>query len=70
MDNAIDRYSEFSRATAICVNLALDSVDSEVRAELAACSASEAAILERIIRSIRSRRIGPALLGCERTATN
>lgn len=70
MDNASGKYSEFSRATAICVNLALDSVESEVRAELAVCSASEMAILERIILSIRSRRISPALLESEQSTVN
>lgn len=50
-------HSDHARVTAICVNLALDSVEEEIRQEIATASASTAEVLERVLAKVRHRRI-------------
>lgn len=48
---------EYERAAAICVNLALDGVEGDIRKELLAAGEGSAEILKRVLLSIRKRRI-------------
>lgn len=50
-------HSDHARVTAICVNLALDSVEEEIRQEITTASASTAEVLERVLAKVRYRRI-------------
>lgn len=50
-------HSEHARVTAICVNFALDSVEEEIRQEIATATASTAEVLERVLAKVRQRRI-------------
>jgi hypothetical protein len=50
-------HSEHARVTAICVNLALDAVEADLRQELDAVSADGAAVIERVLARLRARRV-------------
>lgn len=50
-------HSDHARVTAICVNLALDAVEEEIRQELQASAPGTAAALERILAKVRQRRL-------------
>lgn len=50
-------HSEHARVTAICVNLALDGVEGDIREELTQTSGEAAAALARLLNRIRRRRL-------------
>ena len=50
-------HADHARVTAICVNLALDAVEEEIRQELQTSPPGTAAALERILVKVRHRRI-------------
>ena len=54
--------SEFARAAAICVNVAVDGIEDDIRKELAQAKDDSAEILRRLIGTLDKRRIGPELL--------
>jgi hypothetical protein len=50
-------HSEHARVTAICVNLALDGVEADIRQELSLTTGETATTLARVLARIRQRRI-------------
>ena len=50
-------HSEHARVTAICVNLALDGVEADIRQELSLTTGETATALARVLARIRQRRI-------------
>ena len=50
-------HDDYERAAAICVNLALDAVEGDIRKELLAAEVDSAEMLNRVLQSIRKRRI-------------
>lgn len=50
-------HADHARVTAICVNLALDCVEEEIRQELASANEATAAVLQRVLARVRHRRI-------------
>jgi hypothetical protein len=50
-------HSDHARVTAICVNLALDAVEDEIRREIEMSDATAVAALERILAKVKRRRI-------------
>jgi hypothetical protein len=57
-------FAEHARVTAICVNLALDSVEQDLREELEAATGQSAEALRRVLTKLRHRRLSerqPAL---------
>jgi hypothetical protein len=60
------RYAEHARVTAICVNLALDSVEEEILSELARTDGEIARTLERLLSRVRERRVPGNEIGTAR----
>lgn len=56
-------YSDHARVTAICVNLALDAVEEEIRRELEGSNSSTAAVLERVLAKVKQRRLAGDEIG-------
>jgi hypothetical protein len=56
-------HSDHARVTAICVNLALDVVEDEIRRELQVSNSDTAAILERVLAKVRERRLARDEIG-------
>jgi len=54
---ARNNHADHARVTAICVNLALDCVEEEIRQELDSADDLTAAALERVLAKVRQRRI-------------
>ena len=50
-------HAEHARVTAICVNLALDGVEADIRAELEQSTDQMVAALERVLDRLRQRRL-------------
>lgn len=50
-------HSEYTKAAAICVNLALDSIEGEIRKELSRAGGDSAETLRRLLDKLRLRRI-------------
>lgn len=50
-------HAAHARVTAICVNLALDGVEADIRLELDQISDEAAAALERVLVRLRERRV-------------
>lgn len=50
-------HAEHARVTAICVNLALDSVEQDLRDEISKTQGETALALRRLLERIRTRRI-------------
>lgn len=50
-------HAEHARVTAICVNLALDGVEDDIRAELDGMSDAEASALLRVLAKLNERRV-------------
>lgn len=50
-------YAELARATAICVNMALDGVEADIRDELERATDEAAAALRRLLARMKRRRI-------------
>jgi hypothetical protein len=50
------RYKPHSKETAICVELALNSVEADIRAELEKSGGSAADALNRVLEKMRERR--------------
>jgi hypothetical protein len=50
-------HSEHAKVTAICVNLALDGVEADIREELDHITGESAAALERVLAKLRERRV-------------
>lgn len=50
-------YAEHARATAICVNMALDGVEADIRDELERATDEAAAALRRVLARMKQRRI-------------
>lgn len=50
-------HEAYERAAAICVNLALDGVEGDIRKELLHAEDQSAEMLKRVLQSIRKRRI-------------
>jgi hypothetical protein len=55
-------HSEYMKAAAICVNLAVDSIEGEIRKELNTAAGESAAMLRRLLERVRLRRIDVAAL--------
>ncbi len=53
------RHAEFARVTAVCVNLAIDGIEGDIRKELEqnATSGEGAEALKRILDQLKKRRI-------------
>lgn len=53
------RHAEFARVTAVCVNLAIDGIEGDIRKELeqSATSGEGAEALKRILDQLKKRRI-------------
>ena len=50
-------YAEHARVTAICVNLALDGVEADIREELERVSDEAASALRRVLTRMKHRRV-------------
>lgn len=50
-------FAEHARVTAICVNLALDAVEADIRNELLTASPAAFAPLQRLLKAINERRV-------------
>jgi hypothetical protein len=50
------RYQPYSKETAICVDLALDSVEADIRHELTTAVGIEADALRRVLKKMQERR--------------
>ena len=50
-------HAEHARVTAICVNLALDGIEADIRSELNRTSGEAAAVLRRVLTRLRERRV-------------
>ena len=50
-------HSEHARVTAICVNLALDGVEADIRRELTQTKGEAATALQRVLSRLRERRV-------------
>ncbi len=50
-------HSEHARVTAICVNLALDAVEADIRKELSQTRGETATALQRVLSRLRERRV-------------
>jgi hypothetical protein len=56
---AIRNFADHARVTAICVNLALDQVEADLREALEVASMEAAVALRRTLERMRERRISP-----------
>lgn len=56
---ATRKYADHARVTAICVNLALDQVEADLREALELASTETAVVLRRTLERMRERRISP-----------
>lgn len=56
-------HAEHARVTAICVNLALDGVEADIRSELDRMTGEGASALRRILDLLRRRRVARDELG-------
>lgn len=54
---ASKNHADHARVTAICVNLALDCVEEELRQEIAVATTCTAEVLERVLAKVRQRRL-------------
>jgi hypothetical protein len=54
---AARNFSEHARVTAICVNLALDTVEADIRRELDQAGDDAAKVLRRILAQLRAHRV-------------
>lgn len=50
-------FTEHARVTAICVNLALDAVEADIRSELELASPEAARTLKRLLKQQKERRV-------------
>lgn len=50
-------HAEHARVTAICVNLALDGVEADIRQELGSMLGEQTPALLRILEKLRDRRL-------------
>jgi hypothetical protein len=50
-------HAEHARVTAICVNLALDGVEADIRQELSRTSGEAASVLQRVLAKLKERRV-------------
>lgn len=50
-------HSEHARVTAICVNLALDGVEADIRQELSKTTGQSATALQRVLTKLKARRV-------------
>lgn len=48
---------EYAKATATCVNMAVDSIESELEREIEAASQETARVLRRLLNRVRQQRI-------------
>jgi hypothetical protein len=51
------QHEQFAQATAICVNMAIDCVEGDIRKELATATGDSAALLQRLLVKLKTRRI-------------
>lgn len=51
------RHAEHARVTAICVNLALDGVEADIRTELGHAEGVEVEALQRVLDKLKHRRL-------------
>jgi Holliday junction resolvasome RuvABC ATP-dependent DNA helicase subunit len=49
--------SEYASATAACVNMAVDSIESELEREIEVASQETARVLRRLLNRVRQQRI-------------
>ena len=56
-------HAEHARVTAICVNLALDGVEADIRSELNRTTGEGASALRRVLDALRRRRVARDELG-------
>jgi hypothetical protein len=61
------RYETQARATVICVELALDNVETDIRNELASCEGDAGDALRRVLAKVRARRATVAELAATGT---
>ena len=50
-------HAEHARVTAICVNLALDGVEADIRQELSETTGQAATALQRVLAKLKARRV-------------
>jgi hypothetical protein len=50
-------HAEYTKAAAICVNLAVDSIEGEIRKELRSAAGESAEVLRRLLEKVKLRRI-------------
>jgi hypothetical protein len=50
-------HAEHARVTAICVNLALDGVEEDIRQELSRTTGEAASALHRVLAKLKERRV-------------
>ncbi len=55
-------HAEHARVTAICVNLALDGVEADIRQELDNVSGEQEQALQRVLEKLTDRRIKSDLI--------
>ena len=55
-------HEEHARVTAICVDLALDGVEADIRDELIRTSGDTAQVLKRVLDRLRNRRVAKSEL--------
>lgn len=57
-------HAEHARVTAICVNLALDGVEADIRQELDGVSGEQVRALQRVLEKLKDRRIKSDSIKC------
>jgi hypothetical protein len=57
-------HAEHARVTAICVNLALDGVEADIRQELDSISGEQARTLLRVLEKLKDRRVKSDVVIC------
>jgi hypothetical protein len=50
-------HAEHARVTAICVNLALDGVEADIRQELGQTTGEATSALQRVLAKLKERRV-------------
>jgi hypothetical protein len=62
-------HAEYTKAAAVCVNLAVDSIEGEIRKELNKAAGEAAEVLRRLLHKVKLRRIDVAAFDRDRSGT-
>lgn len=51
------QFDQFAKATSICVNMAIDCVEADIRKELVVAKGDAVELLKRLLVKLRTRRL-------------